>query len=270
MPTEQERAAALHDMAAANPFPRPQPPGQAEPPPASEPPSQVAPPMPPMDAHAGYVWLRPDEHAENQRRAKLMEEQLLEYRREADKREAERIKLMAEKGQLDQAFQLLRERHDKEINEERTLRQQREQAWLGEKVRQAISEAMAGRHFTGADPTKTAGMVARMLELEVEAIIGPTGAPVVRHKLSLEPAEGYLKRRLDDPTAEFAVCLAARKPEGGSGTDGSRPPAAPQQTQAPTPTRQPTLTAEESVKRWQSAEQPIIPGFGFGARPRTG
>lgn len=162
---------------------------------------------------------------------------------------------MAEKGQIEQAFTEMKAINDRKQQELQAKLEQRERVWLEKERTQVINEVMAGRNFLGKDEEarmRTANMVRKLLELEIEAIINPaTGEPNVRDRKTLRPAIEYLKERLTAPDSEFAALLAPNKPSGGSGTDGTRPPATPN---TPPPV---AMSPDETVKAWQAMKQPI-------------
>lgn len=187
-------------------------------------PDLATPPAKPGDApRVAPIWVAPDDWTAQQGELQKLRSYKAEQDRVAEVKEQERIRLMAEKGQLKEAFDLQEANHAKKLHEYATQAKQIETEWLDEKRTAAISEAMTGRTFTGADPAKTAAMVRRLLEGEVEAIRDDRGRPVIRDKATLKPASEFLKERLESP--EFAVFFAATN-RGGSGTDGARPAAA--------------------------------------------
>lgn len=104
-------------------------------------------------------------------------------------------------------------------------------------------------------------MVRKLLELEIESVIGPEGAPITRDRTTLRPAADYLKERLTSSESEFAAFLAPNKPSGGSGTDGTRPPATPN---TPPPV---AMSPDETVKAWQATKQ-SVPSFGLFPQQR--
>ena len=71
-------------------------------------------------------------------------------------------------------------------------------------------------------------MVRRLLQDDFETTRDASGALVVREKVSGRPAAEVLRERLDSP--QFAIFFAPSS-RGGSGTDGTRPPASLQPTQ---------------------------------------
>lgn len=288
MPTVEETQAAAAVMAANNPYVNQQPQQSAPPPqqqPAQQQPAQGQAPtgqqpsgqqQPAQQPHPDFakgpaqpgehrpanIWIPPDEWAQTQAEIRSMREWKQKHDQELEAKERERLKVMAEKGQIEQALNEVNAMHEKKQHELQTKLEQRERAWLAEKTTQAINEVMAGRTFIGQNEearNRTAGMVRKLLELEIESVIGPTGAPITRDRVTLRPAADYLKERLTSPESEFAAFLAPNKPSGGSGTDGTRPPATPN---TPPPV---ALSPDETVKAWQATKQPIA---SFGLFPQ--
>jgi hypothetical protein len=227
-------------------------PGINTPPPLTQPHPELS--RPP--ASTNNVWIPPDQWASTQEQLRTLKEWKDQNDQILEMKENERLRIMAEKGQVEEAFKQVNLINERKMSEMRTQLEQRERSWLEEKRTQAINEVMAGRQFIGKDDearTRTAAMVRKLLELEVEAIIGPSGAPLVRDRVTLRPAADYLRERLTAPESEFAALLAPNKPGGGSGTDGTRPPATP--TTAP----QAPMSPEETIRAWQaSATTPAI------------
>jgi hypothetical protein len=190
------------------------------------------------------IWVPPDVWAQQQQQIQELRQWKDQHDKVLEAKENERLKIMAEKGQIEQAFTESNAAHDKRLTEVKAQLDQRERAWLDEKRNQAINEAMTGRIFVGQDDnarTRTAAMVRTLLEREVEAVIGPSGAPIVRDRTTLRPAAEYLRERLTAPDSEFAVLLAPSKSGGGAGTDGTR-------TLAITPSNDPTGDYMKSIR----------------------
>jgi len=159
-------------------------------------------------------WTQTQGELRSLRDFKAQQDKLLEMK------EAERIKTLAEKGQLNEALKQLNENYTKKIDEYAAAGQAVEREWLEDRRSRAIDEVLAGRAFTGVDPTKTAAMVRQLLTAEVEAVRDASGKPVIRDKLTMRPAAEYLRERLESP--EFGVFFVAQN-KGGSGADASRP-----------------------------------------------
>lgn len=169
------------------------------------------------------IWVAPDDWTAQQGELQKLRSFKAEADRVAEQREQERIRLMAEKGQLKEAFDLQEANHAKKLAEYQGQARAIEAEWLNGHLATTITEALAGRTFAGVDPGKTAAMVRRILAEEVEAVRDDRGRPVIRDKSTLKPASEYLKERLESP--ELSLFFAATH-RGGSGADGARPAAA--------------------------------------------
>jgi hypothetical protein len=177
--------------------------------------------------------MNPDQWAAHQQHVQSLEESKRLHDKMLEEKEGERLRLMAEKGQIEQAFKEMRTTWEQKQQETQARLVERERAWLNERRTQVINEVMTGRSFVGADEqarVRTANMVRRLLEQEIEAVIGPDGAPDVRHRSSLRPARDYLLEKFTSPDSELSVLLAPSRSSGGAGTDGTRPPANPNNT----------------------------------------
>jgi hypothetical protein len=275
MPTLEETQAAATALAAASPYvpPQglqqqpPQPPAQPQgnqPPQGQQPQTQPHPDFAKPPAQAGEsrsanIWVKPEEWTAQQSRLQALEEYKAQQDQIAELKEAERLRLLAEKGQVEEAFKQMKAMSDKTLQTIQAERDQIRVSWLNEKRVQAVNEALAGRQFVGKDAearNRTAAAIRKVLELDLEAIIGPDGAPIVRDRATLEPAVEFLRKRLDSPDWEFNGLLAPNKPSGGSGTDGTRPPATPN---TPPPA---AMSPEETVKAWQATKQ-AVPSLGL-------
>jgi hypothetical protein len=162
-------------------------------------------------------------------RLRSLEKQIEEFQRiqqsTLDAKEAERLRALAEKGQIEEALAQQRktweQKHAEALNKYSLLEQQIH----GERRNMAIAEAFHGRSFVGETPDQksaTAAMVRRLLQDEFETTRDASGALVVREKVSGRPATEVLRERLDSP--QFAIFFAPSA-RGGSGTDGTRQPA---------------------------------------------
>ena len=84
------------------------------------------------------------------------------HNRMLEEQETKRLQLMAEKGQIEQAFKENNAARDKREQQLQVEKQKLERAWLDERRSQVINEVMAGRIFVGADEAarvRTANMV---------------------------------------------------------------------------------------------------------------
>ena len=246
---------ALQSMAANNPHTQPAPVAYPQPAPAPVPqpaPPFQQPPAGPGEQRSAPIWMSQEDHAARENKLRELTDFKREYDRIMELKEAERVKLMADKGQIEQALTELRSNYEKKIADTQQRASSIEQNWLRKETALVITDALAGREFVG-DPQETSQMVRELLDREVEAVIGTDGAPYVRDRVTLRPAADYLRERLASP--RFAIFFRA-KSGGGSGTDGTR-------TDATPPTAPPmNLTPDQIVRGWQSSQQPI-PAMGL-------
>jgi hypothetical protein len=172
---------------------------------------------------------------EEYQRLRSLEKQLEEVQRlqqsTLEVKEAERLRALAEKGQIEEALAQQRKTWEQKHAEAVSRYSQLEQQVHSERKNTAIAEAFHGRSFVGETPDQrgaTAAMVRRLLQDDFETTRDASGALVVRDKVSGRPAAEVLHERLDSP--QFAIFFAPSS-RGGSGSDGTRPPANPQPTQ---------------------------------------
>lgn len=252
-----------------NPFQPIQQGQQGQPPAQQHDPAPVHPDLqrPPVGAPGGPQQTPPVriplDFEEYQRLTRLeteYQEMLLQQQQEIEAAEEVRLRTLAEKGNLEEAFNTYRSNYETKLSEWQDLLANRESAWLGAEKDRTISDVMAGitGQLVGEDPTVTAAMVRRLLEGEVEAVMGKDGRPIVRDRERGRPASEYLKERLQAP--DFSLFFKARS-SGGAGTDGTRSQATPQQAStAP-------LSYEQAIPAWQRSQG--IPAFGV-TRKRSG
>lgn len=275
MPTAEETAAAAASLTPPNPYVQPpvqpqgqpaqgQQPPQGQPPPTQPHPDFARPPAQQGEQRSANIWVKPEEWTAQQARLQALEEYKSQQDQIMELKEAERLRIMAEKGQVEEAFKQMKAMSDKSLQTIQAERDQIKQAWLSKEKTLVVNEVLAGRQFVGKDAearNRTATAVRKVLELDLEAVIGPDGAPVVRDRQTLEPAIEFLRKRLDSPDWEFNGLLAPNKPGGGSGTDGTRPPATPN---TPPPV---AMSPEETVKAWQATKQ-AVPSLGLFPQQR--
>lgn len=180
-------------------------------------------PARPGEARPSPIWVSPDDWTRQQGELQALRTFKAEQDRKFEEAEQAKVRAMAEKGQIEEAFKLQNARYEAKLHEYATQAREIETGWLEERRNAAIAESLTGKTFAGADPSKTAAMVRRLLEAEVEAVREGQGAPVIRDRQTLRPAGEYLKERLESP--EFAVFFTATH-RGGAGADGARPAAA--------------------------------------------
>lgn len=179
-------------------------------------------PAKPGESRAQTMWVAQDEWRQIHNELRTLREFRDEQDKVAELAEAERVKLLTDKGQIQEAFGILQKKSESKINDAVNRARTIETKWLGEKSQAVINEAIAGKRFTGIDPKATAAMVRQLLGTEIEAILGPEGDPIIRDKKTLRPALDYLAERLNSP--EFSLFFEASN-RGGAGTDGARPAA---------------------------------------------
>jgi hypothetical protein len=160
-------------------------------------------------------------------RLRSLEKQLEEVQRAQqatlEDKEAERLRALAEKGQIEDALAQQRKAWEQKHADAMSRYTQLEQQIHAERKNSAIAEAFHGRTFVGDTPeqrTATAAMVRRLLNDEFETTRDASGGLIVREKVSGRPATEVLRERLDSP--EFAIFFAPSS-HGGSGADATRP-----------------------------------------------
>jgi hypothetical protein len=199
---------------------------------------------------------------EEYQRLRALEGQLEEVRKvqhaTLEAKEADRLRALAEKGQIEEALEQQRKAWEQKHGEAVSRYSQLEQQVHAERRNMAIAEAFQGRMFVGETSEQRAGtaaMVRRLLQEEFEAGRDASGAVVVREKVTGRPATEVLRERLDSPS--FAIFFAPTA-RGGSGSDGSRPPA---NLQSATPG-----SLDSIVSEWRNRQSQYQ---SFGLHPRT-
>jgi hypothetical protein len=164
-------------------------------------------------------------------RLRSLEKQLEEFQRvqqsTLEAKEAERLRALAEKGQIEEALAQQRKTWEQKHAEVVSRYTQLEQQIHAERKNGAIAEAFHGRSFVGETPDQrsaTAMMVRRLIQEDFETTRDASGALVVREKASGRPAAEVLRERLDSPA--YAIFFAPSS-RGGAGSDGTRPPVSP-------------------------------------------
>lgn len=172
---------------------------------------------------------------EERQRLRALEAQLRDVQRQQDAalemKEQERLRALAEKGQIEEALEQQRSSWERKHAEAVSRYTLLEQQVFGERKSAAIAEALQGRAFVGESPEQrsaAATMVRRLLQDEFETVREASGALVVRERASGRPASEALRERLDSP--QFAIFFAPTS-RGGAGGDASRPYLAPQGAQ---------------------------------------
>lgn len=188
-------------------------------------PPQQAPSEPkPEPQNVKTINLLPDDYSAIQRELADLRAFQSDTKTKAEAAEAERLKVLAAKGQAEDAMNQLKSAYETKVSTLQAEKDATDQEWLAEKTASTIAEAMSGLEFAGIDPAVTAQHVRKLLIGEIEAVMGRDRKPVVRDRQTHQPASEYLKERISSP--EFALYL---KPsgKGGSGTDGTRTRALP-------------------------------------------
>jgi hypothetical protein len=172
---------------------------------------------------------------EEYQRLRSLEDQLEEVRKiqqsALEAKEAERLRALADKGQIEEALSQQRKAWEQKHTEAVARYAQLEQQVHAERKSSAIAEALHGRTFVGETSEQraaTAAMVRRLLQDDFETTHDASGTLVVREKVSGRPAAEVLRERLEAP--QFAIFFAPSS-RGGAGGDATRPPAGVQQAQ---------------------------------------
>lgn len=173
--------------------------------------------------------------ADDRQRLKALESRLQEFQRQQEAtlelKENERLRALAEKGQIEEALDQQRRTWEQKHAEALSRYTVLEQQVFGERKAAAIAEALQGRAFVGESPDQraaAAAMVRRLLQDEFETVREASGTLTVRERSSGRPAVEALRERLDSPT--FAIFFAPTS-RGGAGGDASRPYTAPRGAQ---------------------------------------
>lgn len=166
---------------------------------------------------------------EEYQRLRGVERQLSEFQaaqaKALEEKEQARLQVMAEKGKVQEAFEESRKSWEAKLAEQSAKHAALEELIGNERKAATIAEAFHGREFLGETPEQrasTAAMVRRLLQDEFEVGRDASGVFVVRDKASGRPAAEVIRERLDSP--QFALFFRPST-SGGSGTDGTRPPA---------------------------------------------
>jgi hypothetical protein len=166
---------------------------------------------------------------EEYQRLRSLEKQLEEFQKQQqaalEMKETERLRALAEKGQIEEALSQQRKAWEQKHAEALARSAQLEQQIHAERTSAAITEALQGRAFVGDSPEQraaTAAMVRRLLLDEFETVRDSSGALVVREKTTGRPAAEALRERLNSP--QFGIFFAPSS-RGGSGSEGSWLPA---------------------------------------------
>lgn len=164
---------------------------------------------------------------EEYQRLRSLEKQIDEFQKlqqtALEAKEAERLRLLAEKGQVEEALAQQRMAWERKHSEALNRYSELERQVHAERTATAIAEALHGRTFVGDTAEQrgaAAAMVRRLLQDDFETARDAAGALVVREKQTGRPAAEVLRERLDSP--QFAIFFAPSS-RGGAGADASRP-----------------------------------------------
>lgn len=167
-------------------------------------------------------------------RLRGFERELSDFRRDQaaamEAKEAERIKALADKGQVEEALSQQRQSWEQKHAEATTRYTQLEQQVFSERMSAVMADTLAGYTFVGETPEEqaaTAAFVKRSMVGDLETRRDASGAMVTIEKASGRPAAEAIRERLSQPP--YKALIAASSRGGGSGGDGSRPPANAQQ-----------------------------------------
>lgn len=158
---------------------------------------------------------------EEYQRLRSTEAQLAEMKRAnaliLEKAEADRIKALADKGQVDEAMKQLREAETAKRTEAETRYAGLESQYLGEKKANVIGDSLAGRDFVSPE---AAAQAKTLLDARFESTRDASGQIMVREKSTGRPAAEVIRETLDSPS--FAHFM---KPSttGGANAGGSKP-----------------------------------------------
>lgn len=191
-----------------NPNPEQSGGGNAPPPPAQQQAAPTPPPMVPLTVEE-YQRLRSLEGNFNALQSTVQAER--------DRLEGERIKALADKGQVEQAMAELAKQKDAQLQAEREARLAIEGQYHGEKKSSVMAAALMGVPFVSE---VAAAQVKGLLESQFETRRDASGAILVVDKVTGLPAAEVIKQQLASPA--FAHFLKAST-QGGSGGGGSQP-----------------------------------------------
>lgn len=180
-----------------------------------------------------------------------------QWQAEREAAEAKQNEIMAQKGEVEQAFANERNTWQAKLQTAEQKYTSLRDRLYSERLDATINEALMGRELAGGDEKTKAAAASyarKVLRDDLIVVEGDDGTINVVDKASRRPAADVLRERLSSP--ELAIFLAPST-RGGSGTDGARPPANPQSG--------PPSLLDEMVAHHNAA--PVIQhGFGLGPR----
>lgn len=164
--------------------------------------------------------------AEEYQRLRSLESQFKELQRQQEAaieaKEAERLRALAEKGNVEEALAQQRASWERKHAEAQARYADLERQVFEDRKAAAIAEAFQGRSFAGETAEQradTAAMARQLLRDELETVRDASGSLSVRDKVTGRPAAEVIAERLDSP--RFAIFFAPSA-RGGAGTDGAR------------------------------------------------
>ena len=164
-------------------------------------------------------------------RLRGLETQLSQFQAEKqaaiDAKEKERIQALADAGKVKEALEAREKWFAEKQAEAAKKHSELETQYFGEKINAALYEATSGLSFAS---DHAAGMCRQLLRDQLEARREADGSIKVIDKASGRPAADVLRERLSDESLAFFFKPTTR---GGSGSDGARHPAPPQQPPQP-------------------------------------
>lgn len=189
-----------------------------------------------------------------------LERQLADYQTakqaEVDAKEQERIKALADKGEIESALnEQKRIWETKHLDAEKRFKELEGQI-LAEKYESTVSAFMTEVEWVGDTPEQRAEaalMFKLRVQSDLETVRLADGSIKVRDKASGRPAAEVLRERLSDPKLSF---LIASKNRGGSGGDGTRTPA---NQNAPEPGSLEAIAADYKAKQGRYAPMGLGP-----------
>lgn len=132
---------------------------------------------------------------------------------------------MAQKGEVEQALEKQRELLTTKEREAQARYAALLDSYNSEKINAELATATSGVRFASDEAARVFRASVRDLLTVVE---NPDGSKAVVDRVGRRPAADVIRERLSDPSLAFYLQPSGR---GGSGTDGTRPPANPQQPQ---------------------------------------
>lgn len=195
------------------------PPAQAAttpPPPAQA----TTPPPPPTPAEPPKIHLSVEEYQHLTRAGTRLSEIEAENRRLAEAKEQDRLRTMAEKGEVEKALSTLRESKEVEIRQAQERYASIEQKWLGEKKAVVISGGLDGVKFLSP---VAAQQMKQLLEPRFVASLDAKGEPQVRDAVTGRRAADVIKEAIASGEFDHFLEPGSRGGAGASGTHRAPP-----------------------------------------------